>query len=91
MFSGATIWKIMQLTDIGEKEFFSNETYIIVISNENRLYVCKTQDLAYRPESIGQHGHNVRVRFVCWRCVTYSEGVGTLVPISENVNFKKYI
>lgn len=81
----------MPPTDIGDKVFFSNETYIIVISNENRFYICKTQDLAYRPECIGQLGHTVRVSFMFWGSVTYSGGMGTLVPISGNVNFKKYI
>jgi hypothetical protein len=37
------------------KVIFSDETQI-VISNENRLYVWRTRDEAYRPECVGQHG-----------------------------------
>lgn len=51
--------------------FFKNETEI-VISNKNRFYIYKTQNLAYRPACISQHGHNVRVSFMFWGCVTHS-------------------
>ena len=71
------------------KVIFSDETQI-VISNENRLYVWRTQDEAYRPECVGQHGRNVRISAMFWGCVTYS-GVGTLVPVSGNMNSEKYI
>lgn len=30
--------------------------------------LCKTEDLAYRPQCIGQHGHNVRENFMFWGC-----------------------
>lgn len=53
--------------------------------------LCRTEDLAYRPQCIGKHGHNVRENFMFLGCVTYSGGVGTLVPMSGNVNLKKYI
>ena len=62
----------------------------IVISNENRLYVWRTQDEAYRPECVGQHGRNVKLSAMFWGCVTYS-GVGTLVSISGNMDSEKYI
>jgi len=35
---------------------FSDETQV-VISNENRLYVWRTADEAYRPTCVGQHAH----------------------------------
>lgn len=39
---------------------------------------------------VGQHGRNVRISVFFWECVTYS-GVGTLVPLSGNINAEKYI
>lgn len=40
--------------------------------------LSKTQVLAYRPQCIGQHGHNVRESFMFWGCVTYSGGTNVL-------------
>ena len=68
---------------------FSDETQV-VISKENRLYVWRTADEAYRPACVGEHGRNVRISAMFWVCVTYS-GVGTLVPITGNMNSEKYI
>lgn len=74
---------------IEEKIFFSDETQIFV-SNENRLYVWRTQDEAYRPECVGHHRRNVRISAMFWGCVTYS-GAETLVQVSGNMNSDKYI
>ena len=68
---------------------FADETQV-VISNENRLYVWRTADEAYRPACVGQHGRNVMLSAMFWGCVTYS-GVGILVPITGNMNSGKYI
>lgn len=65
------------------KVFFSVETQII-ISNENRLHVWRTQDEAHRLQSVGQYGRNVRISAIFG-------DVGTLVPISRNMNSEKYI
>ena len=59
---------------------FSDETQV-VISKENRLYVCKTADEAYHPACVGEHGRNVRISAMFWVRVTYS-GVGKLLPIT---------
>jgi len=68
---------------------FSDETQV-VISNENRLYIWRTADETYRPACVGQHGRNVRLSAMFSGCVTYL-GVGTLVPITGNMNSEKYI
>jgi hypothetical protein len=58
----------------------------VVISKENRLYVWRTADEAYRPACVGEHGRNVRISAMFWVCVTYSR-----VPITGNMNSEKYI
>ena len=62
----------------------------VVISKENRLYVCKTADEVYHPACVGEHGRNVRISAMFWVHVTYS-GVGKLLPITGNMNSEKYI
>lgn len=75
------------MTEIEERYFFY-ETQI-VISNDNRLYAWRTRSLLHDPaQCVGQRDRNA----MFWECVTYS-GVGTLVPISGNMNSEseKYI
>lgn len=81
--------KNKNIDDYWKKVIFSDETQV-VISNQNRLYVWRTESEAYSPECVGKLGRNTRLGVMFWGCITH-EGPGTLTPIQGTMNSETYI
>jgi len=71
---------------------FSDETKIVVGTNR-KVYVWRNNEERLRPECLGVQPHSehpARASTMFWGCICY-HGVGTLTPVTGNINTDKYI
>lgn len=67
---------------------FSDESQI-VIGNDNRIFIWRRKDEAYRPACICPRSHR-KLSVMIWGCITH-HGVGTVCSVNGTINSLKYI